>query len=319
VEKGWFKALLRGLIELDLPVTYEGECRVETLDDELIRLMSQLRFNVIFGIESFSPRMIERMGKARNPERYVRAAIEALHQLSGSRVPVNFQMIMNHPGESVETYQETVRTLWNIIENQEETSLMFVPHSFLLFPGNYVYSHMDEYARAYGYRINDVRWWTTTNPMVACQGMASDSLREAYGEDCDYWKEEVHALERAYLHKICVKTFVTRWFTKIETLKQRVPHRDRNRDDVFSRVVRDVFIAHDVVLEQCSPFSVRNLARYDADKRTVRRERDGFLRTNSPAVYDESLSTQEATDLVVGQNLAKHLQSVRSRLACACQ
>jgi len=263
--------------------------------------------------------MIERMGKARNPERYVRAAIEALHRLSRSNVSGNFQLIMNHPGESVETYQETVRTLWSIIESQEETSLLFVPHSFLLFPGNYIYSHLDEYVRAYGYRVNDVRWWTTTNPMVACQGMASDSLREAYGENYDYWKEDMHALDRAYLHKICVKTFVTRWFTKIETLKQRVPHRDRNRDDVFSRVVRDVYVAHDVFLEQCSPFSMRSLARYDADERIVKKARDGFLQTNSPAVYDRSLSTQEAADLVVGQNLAEHLQSVRSTLACACE
>jgi hypothetical protein len=94
--------------ERRLSIAWRTESRVDCLTPERIEALAAAGLRVLdLGLESASPRQLVAMGKASQPKVYLRRASEVLHACRASGVWAKVNVLL-HPGETMETFGETV-------------------------------------------------------------------------------------------------------------------------------------------------------------------------------------------------------------------
>jgi anaerobic magnesium-protoporphyrin IX monomethyl ester cyclase len=154
----WRKEFLRALAAANPSCWLVFETRPEYLDEEDIALLSALKVEMQFGIESCSPRILRLMNKTRQPERYLAGFREVSALMSKHRVLHRANLIFNHPGETRETLQETFVFLDSML-TAEHSYLIWAGHGYMHFPGCEVDRRRSHYEREFGTRFRRPEWW----------------------------------------------------------------------------------------------------------------------------------------------------------------
>jgi radical SAM superfamily enzyme YgiQ (UPF0313 family) len=154
----WRKEFLRGLATANPACWLVFETRPEYIDEEDVALLSALKVEIQFGIESCSPRILRLMNKTRRPERFLARFREVSALMSKHCVLHRANLIFNHPGETRETLQETFAFLDSMLTSAH-SHLIWAGHGYMHFPGCEVDRRRSYYERAFGTRFGRPEWW----------------------------------------------------------------------------------------------------------------------------------------------------------------
>jgi radical SAM superfamily enzyme YgiQ (UPF0313 family) len=158
LQPAWRKEFLRRLAAASPSCWLILETRPECIDEEDIELLSALKVEVQFGIESCSPRILRLMNKTRQPERFLARFRELSAALSRQGVLHRANLIFNHPGETRETLRETFGFMDSMLTG-EHSCLIWGGHGYMHFPGCELDHNRAYYEREFGSRFARPEWW----------------------------------------------------------------------------------------------------------------------------------------------------------------
>jgi radical SAM superfamily enzyme YgiQ (UPF0313 family) len=216
LRREWRKEFLRRLADLHLPQQIIFETRPEYLDDEDIKLLADLRAVVQFGIESCSPRMLRLMQKSRQPSQFLDRFREISHQFSVHGIVHGANIIFNHPGETEETLNETFAFIDSELA-RGHSSLMWVCHGYMHFPGSAIARNQSHYEKEFGARFPHPQWWFEEgNAIDLCRDVIpSDDLS---GERVGLWRRMYQDREETFkssltptAFKVVAQAYYTPW------------------------------------------------------------------------------------------------------------
>jgi len=160
LNKKWRKAFLKALVKADLDCYFWLETRVDIVDEEDLELMSGLKLKMDFGVDSFSRSMLKIMNKTKNPDAFLNKFLDTSAICNRLNILHDVYLIFNHPGETKETYAEFEYFFKNFVRPQLEEGYLRVKYQrFSYYPGNYIYNHVKDYERRYGFKANAPQWW----------------------------------------------------------------------------------------------------------------------------------------------------------------
>jgi radical SAM superfamily enzyme YgiQ (UPF0313 family) len=186
MRSAWRKEFLRRLVDLNPDFWVVVETRPEYLDEEDVKLLSQLRIEIQLGIESCSTDMLCLMKKTRVPDKFLNRFRETSHMLSDYGVLHRANLIMNYPGETRQTLDETFGFIDSELR-RENTYLMWALARYMHFPGCELYSHMSRYERDYGSQFLCDEWWKKPEDQYDNTVNTVPSADLA-GENVDRWR-----------------------------------------------------------------------------------------------------------------------------------
>lgn len=187
VQPAWRKEFFRRLVELNPQSWIFLETRPDFLDEEDIKMLSKLKAEIQFGVESCSPEMLRIMNKTRQPEKFLARFREVSHILSDYGVVHGANLIFNHPGETRRTLEETFAFV-DAESARKDSSLIWASHGYLHFPGNEIDRNQSFYEQKYGTRFLSPDWWKgEDDPLVASRNIIPS--RDLEGEGITLWKK----------------------------------------------------------------------------------------------------------------------------------
>jgi radical SAM superfamily enzyme YgiQ (UPF0313 family) len=182
----WRKVFLKKLVDAKPSFWVVVETRPEYLDEEDIKLLSQLKVEIQFGIESCSPEMLLLMKKTRQPEKFLERFRQVSHMLSDHGILHRANLIFNHPGETRKTLEETFAFIDEELKRQG-TYLMWACHGYMHFPGCELDTNKRYYEETYGSRFLSPAWWRENEDQYE-NSMRFVPSQDLDGENVDLWK-----------------------------------------------------------------------------------------------------------------------------------
>jgi len=159
----WRKSFLRGLKLLCDKLEWKGYfwigTRTEILDDEDIQLLSELNIEVDFGTDSLSVDMLKIMNKTYQPNRYLNKLLETNKKLVDNKIKHRIYVIINHPGETIETLNQLNVFMEKNIDSFRNKYTFISFSSYIVYPGTLSFSLVEKYKRDYGTIFGDLGWW----------------------------------------------------------------------------------------------------------------------------------------------------------------
>ncbi len=159
-KRRWRREVLEGILRHDLlPRQYWTLTRSDDLEDTDIELLAKARFSIGIGLESGSPTMLTLMQKGNKPDAYL-GAMQRLARLS-LKHGLNWasNVIVGHPGETLDSMKETHRYLTELFTSAKETCGWLSIDPFRLYPGAQVHEMMQTYTELHGTRFHHPQWW----------------------------------------------------------------------------------------------------------------------------------------------------------------
>ena len=160
LQRSWRRAVLEGIVREGIrPRQFWTLTRADDLLDEDVSLLARARFSIGIGAESGSPAMLRIMQKGNTPGKYL-AALERLMALSrkhGLNWAAN--IIVGHPGETLETMRETHAFLTRLYTSAPDTCGWLSIDPFRLYPGALVHEQMDAWSATHGAVFHHPEWW----------------------------------------------------------------------------------------------------------------------------------------------------------------
>ncbi|MBU4311147.1 MAG: B12-binding domain-containing radical SAM protein [Candidatus Omnitrophica bacterium] len=191
MNKNWRRRFLSGLIRRKIDKIFWAAVRADTIEKEDVDLFSKLNFILYIGLETGSEKMARIMRKAEDPKDYLKKSREIIAYLNEKKVFNLLHVLVNHPGESYETFKETIGFLKSIVMDRRHVSSVFLGQSFFFYPGSYVYNNIDYYEKEYGTVIVNKEWWKQEGDhyKLAYENIPSTALIKKV-KKMDYWKKE---------------------------------------------------------------------------------------------------------------------------------
>lgn len=189
-----FMSLLEEVNDLDCHIWME--IRGDLISAEDVERFSRMNIEVCFGLESGSPRVLEIMRKTNDPPKYLARYQEVLDYMSEKEVPHRIEILFNHPGETYEDYEITIRYLQSVVARQNKTSGVIMAKNYRLFPGCHVFLNLDEYRKKYGTVVTSERWWAQKwidQERLSRSIVASSDLAQRFQGGL-YWKKAIGTL-----------------------------------------------------------------------------------------------------------------------------
>lgn len=159
LSRTWRREFLKRLGEEDLPLRFWAETRADVWPEEDVALLAGRQFQVDIGLDAVSPRMIEIMQKARDPAKYLAAFQRTDGAMRRHRIPHKNYLIINYPGETLETLEETLTFCQTYRERNPDPISTFSAQPFKFFPGNLIYSNLASYQERFGTHVLHPAWW----------------------------------------------------------------------------------------------------------------------------------------------------------------
>ncbi len=154
----WRKEFLRLLKERKPSYQVIFETRPEYMDEEDIDLLTGMKVEVQFGIESGSPKILQLMHKTKQPDKYLDRFQRISRTLSERRILHRANIIFNHPGETEETLNETLRVIDRLLEIPQ-SYLMWVCRQYMHYPGCELDRNRSFYEQSFGAQFMSPEWW----------------------------------------------------------------------------------------------------------------------------------------------------------------
>lgn len=133
-------------------VTWGGNLFIcEKLDFAFLKKMREAGFDFAgLGLESGSPRILERMNKNQSPS----MAKDLIRNMKGLGIRVHANLVVGFPGESEEDVSKTVEFLEETIDCMEQVNF----HPYVVLPKTFVDDHKQEFGVVIPEDNNKVRW-----------------------------------------------------------------------------------------------------------------------------------------------------------------
>ncbi len=135
------------------------ETRLDILNRELIKKFQQKRFFLMYGLESYSDNMLKIMNKCVNPREYLNKFEEIYNVHKEINAKLTFNILMNHPGETQESYAITYDRLEKLEKENDLDFFYFNIRFYHHFPGTVLYNKSNEFEKNYGTKIYFPEWW----------------------------------------------------------------------------------------------------------------------------------------------------------------
>ena len=135
------------------------ETRLDILNENLIAKLYKKNFYSMFGMESYSKRMLSIMNKTANPTGFINKfeKIIHIHKKLGRLYMLN--VLFNHPGETKESYLETFNRLEKLIAKDNSDLVHLNLRYYHHFPGTRAYNNIDVFYKKYGSKAYFPEWW----------------------------------------------------------------------------------------------------------------------------------------------------------------
>ncbi len=156
----WRQEVLEGIVKNKLlPRQYWTLTRSDDLDERDVELLAEARFAIGIGLESGSPRMLQIMQKGNVAGKYLDAIkrLARLSQKHGLNWATN--IIVGHPGETLETLEETHRFVSELFLSMPSTRGWLSIDPFRIYPGSLVHQTMCEQEAEHGAKFYHKEWW----------------------------------------------------------------------------------------------------------------------------------------------------------------
>lgn len=241
LQPAWMREFLSGLHERAYSTQYWAECRTDTLDDTILDAIAELPFTLYFGVESLSPSTLLAMNKTRRPQEYIESVKATVRQCCERDIPLELGFIMNHPGETRDSFRETLANLAEMID--ENNPICFTAHAFAfkLYPGNEVYSNFGAYQRQYGTWCADREWWLRDEPRIrryAERLMGSQDLVDEFGYAPLFWLGEWSEVLAEIPRKLSDRVYGIKNAVKIARISSAVRKTRSVEHGLLSRFLR---------------------------------------------------------------------------------
>lgn len=137
VDKGRVYELCDRLEDIGCPITWVCSTRVDLVDKELLRRMSEANCKeILFGVESGSQKVLEQIRKEVTVDQ-VRAAVKWSIEV-GIKPVCSF--MIPHPSDTEETIKETIQFMKELMNMGASITISITTP----FPGTYMYAHASE-------------------------------------------------------------------------------------------------------------------------------------------------------------------------------
>jgi radical SAM superfamily enzyme YgiQ (UPF0313 family) len=234
----WRYSFLEALRDRKHRQLFWVEMRADTVTERTVELLSQMNFELTIGLESASPHTIRVMEKARHPERYIEGFFTTARLVQKFEVPTNFSVMLNYPGETFESFTETMDNIERAQRHESDPHFRFDFFEYSFYPGNHVFEEIDDLEARFGTRMADRAWYTRRDGRMlemALSEVPSRALLERVGLDRvhDYFDERtarVHARTSATGHLRCQ---LVRSWRFVCALQRRLP--ELRRENFFAR------------------------------------------------------------------------------------
>lgn len=117
---------------------------------------------------------------------------------------------MNFPGESAESYQQTINQMRKAAELYDNIDFCFHCNQYTLYPGNKIYDERHNLAESRGFTFLNDGWWRVSKPDIRKRSedcSASSSIRREYGNAVDFWNRDIARVQGLYYYKYSQKAF----------------------------------------------------------------------------------------------------------------
>ncbi len=159
-QRSWRRTVLEGVLERGLkPRQFWTLTRADGLDDEDVALLARARFSIGIGLESGSPRVLEIIGKTRQPQAYLEAILGLARRARRHGLSWAANVIVGHPGETAETLRATAAFARRLYTTAPETCGWLSVDPFRLYPGSGVHADMAGYSQRHGTVFHHPGWW----------------------------------------------------------------------------------------------------------------------------------------------------------------
>ncbi len=217
--------------------------RIDCVDEEWFKKLSKRKFKFRMGLESLAEDTINLMYKKGNAESYLQKFQNTLELSQKYEVNCKFDLIMNYPGESLESYKKTIGRLKQYIEKYDNLNFSFEFNPYVLFPGNRLYRDKDKISEKSGYKYHNNGWWRikTTNLMErSSDSLSSYSIKKEYGQNPKFWYKDAYELKTLVLNKFNTRIYFDNMDDIVETTIKKYLNEyylDNSLDRLFPFIV----------------------------------------------------------------------------------
>lgn len=202
---GFSKKWLNEVLEL---YSFEGaseiwvESRIDIMNEELIKRLYSKNFFLMYGLETFSERMLKVINKTHNPNQFMKAFENArqVHKEIGK--PYVLNMIFNHPGEDKESFDLSFNKLLQINTDDEEDIMLYNTSTYHSFPGTVAYDNVEFFKNKYGTVLYFPEWWKYEEQSRFGSSMVRPSWDLSLRESVDRYLNAFIALQKTTLEKL---------------------------------------------------------------------------------------------------------------------
>ncbi|MHA1292640.1 MAG: B12-binding domain-containing radical SAM protein [Promethearchaeota archaeon] len=178
------------------------ETRLDVLNEELIKEFHIKRFHLMYGLESYSKKMLSIMNKTHNPTEYLNKfeKIFEIHKKFENIFALN--ILCNHPGETKNTYNETFKRLENIVLNDYSNSVYLNIRFYHHFPGTKLHNNFNFFEKKYGAIAYYPEWWRYEDLLKYGAYCIRPSFNLSLRESIEIYTESYKTLEKSNLYKL---------------------------------------------------------------------------------------------------------------------
>lgn len=251
IDKFWFadpifgfsKKWLNDILEL---YSFEGvseiwvESRIDIMNEELIKRLYSKNFFLMYGLETFSERMLKIINKTQYPNQYIRAFenVRQVHKELGK--PYVLNMIFNHPGEVKESFDLTFNKLQQINTDDEDDIMLYNIMPYHSFPGTVAYDNIEFFNNKYGTVLYFPEWWKYEEQLRYGPSMVMPSNDLPLGESMDRYFNAFIVLHKTTLEKLR-KFKPDNYFLRALSIKERI------EDAISVKLEIDNFIENEIL------------------------------------------------------------------------
>ncbi|MHA2183655.1 MAG: B12-binding domain-containing radical SAM protein [Promethearchaeota archaeon] len=139
INRSFFRNFCNMFIEHRINIPWGCEIRIDTITDEDAQLLNSAGCRLVAtGVESASIEVLQKNFKYQNPSEVVNGLIN----LKNYNIPVQAYFVLGLPGETVDTFQKTVKYIQNLPLDENDRINYFVATPY---PGSRLWDEMDKF------------------------------------------------------------------------------------------------------------------------------------------------------------------------------
>lgn len=160
MKTSWRREFLDRLAALDLPLKRIWFLiRVDTVEDEDLRLFAAANCSPGFGLETGDRRMLGVIRKKGRLDDYHERMLSIAARARELNVPWGANVICGHPGETPASLRSSAAFLRRLFLDPKGTSGFLSVDPFRLYPGSPIDAERSHYEQTYGTRFYRTEWW----------------------------------------------------------------------------------------------------------------------------------------------------------------